>query len=508
MNHAIRPVVAAMALLLTGALAAPAAAAPAAAAPGDYLPLTYASAPKATNPGPNDIREGRVEIDPNAARVDIYVILGRDPGAWVRRAIADVGVKDEAGACHPAVEIVASNAGTLDDPRHPVVRRPGETTLPSEPSTDYGAVIFARRQPVRLVDGLVPDCGQVQITDAAGRVLSTTPLSFTHRPNGAVRLGLGATAYAPAQQRLNKTQSYGYIVHNAAVSGRIYDGRVTVAAPAGVTAAVSSSGPFDDYHHEFRLTLRLTKPGWTSVTVRVSAGNADPIAEVIKVYGAGGPPPTPTGSLAGRTFAATAAWWDADYLTHWSVRAALWFLDNRFVHVGVPKGGRPKCTAAMVDPDRYGGCQRYWWHKQSNALRIGYWDGSVRGRSIRYYRPEGSASIDYTHPVGVPQAGTRLRGTWHDVIEGVEESTTTLVLRKDGTFRFRTNEWANFGRGRYAVGRNGRITLRYRDGKVAVRTVAFGKNRRGRLDPHHTGILLSTPGRHGALRAAWLTHGG
>lgn len=497
-------------VLATTLLLAPVATvAPASAEPTDYLPVTTAKVRAADPPAPNDITLGEVEVDPNFGMVRVVVHINRDPGQWVRRAITQLGVKDAAGACQPAVEIVTSNAAYNYNDDDTAVRRPGETTLPKEQDEIYnGRVMNGYRDYVPLLDGLVPNCGQNHITSASGRVLSSGPLTFAHRPVGQVALRMGPAEYAhPEQFPLNRPQPYSFTVDSK--QQRAYDGKFTVAAPAGVTVKMGTgeNGPAFDGYHVVNFDLTVSTPGWKRITIRATAGNADPVSQTFTVYGVGGRPPTPTGSLAGRRFASSKSWYDEVNGYGYPLRHSLWFLDKRFAYVGVPPQGKPTCTAAQVKPRSYTGCKRYWWNKESNVLQIGTWIGSVRGRTLRYYLPGSGKAYDFTHPIGTPPAGTRFRGTWRDDLHSsVFPVTVALTLRRDGTFRMKqVADRTTYTRGRYVVGANGRMTLRYRSGKRVVRTLAIGKNSRGKLDPHHTGIFLSLPHLPTEAKAAWLT---
>lgn len=476
-----------------------------------YLDVRLAKASLVSTPGPNDLTRGEVEVDPNSGMVNVVIHISRDPGQWVRRAITTLGVKNASGTCQPAVEVVSSNASYNYDT---VVRRPGETTLPKEQDEIYiGSVLNGSRTHVPLLDGLEPDCGKIEVTNANGVVLTTTQLgTFTRQPVTEVSLTVGKDEYTnPEQIPLNRTEEFSLLVSTSG-SKRAYDGRITIQAPDGVTVKPHGSPDgviFDGsgYHH-FRFDITVAEPGWKQVTLRADAGNADPVSHTFKVYGVGGRPPVATGSLAGRKFASRTSWYDEVNGYNYPLRQSVWFLNDRFAYVGVPPQGKPTCTAANVKSSSYTGCKRYWWNKESNVLQIGTWIGSVHGRTLRYYLPRSGRAYDFTHPFGTAPAGKRYQGRWSDVISSDYDSLKVfLTLRRDGTFVLKVDAYAasSTTRGRYRIDANGRLTLRYRSGKTGVRTLGIGRSKTGQLTPS-AGLFLSLPKLpRPTTKAAWLT---
>lgn len=307
------------------------------------------------------------------------------------------------------------------------------------------------------------------------------------------------------QFRLDRPARFDYQIR---ASAPVDDATIQVNVPDGVTYTTDSETTFDGIGHDFTFVLTVAEAGWKTVTVRVAAAGATTATLTLRVYGVGGPPPTATGSLAGRAFASSSGYYNDDAGWLFPRRDLVWFLDGKFVYLGVPQRGRPTCTAAMVKPSRFYGCQRYWWNKERNLLQIGTWIGSVQGRTLRYFSTLSGLPWDLSHPVGTAPAGKRFQGTWREAMWQAEVQTVvTLTLRQGGTFvlKQKADNKVTTYQGRYVIGKNGRLVLKRRNGTTAVRTLAIGKNRRGRLDPHHSGMFLSMPGLTGAAKSGWLT---
>ncbi|WP_109507931.1 hypothetical protein [Nocardioides speluncae] len=292
----------------------------------------------------------------------------------------------------------------------------------------------------------------------------------------------------------------GYFELHVTTDGPVADGTVRFETPRGVKVDFYDWEQGWDFEggggQTWYLTLTNNRAGWSRVTLVVDAANAEPVRVPFQIYAPGGPTPPATGNLAGRRYAASGSDYFPPSGYSYSIREAVWFLDRRFAYVGVPRHGKPTCTAAKVNPNSFTGCQRYWWDKAANRLQVGKWAGRVHARSLDYF------NYRYTHRVGMPAAGKRFGGAWTDWLHYYGSNVTfRLRLNADGSFR-----WVKDGkvsRGRYAVGANGRLTLRFRNGHTEVRTLLVGLNRHGKQDPRATGLLLSLPDKD--LRAVWLT---
>ncbi|WP_154402768.1 hypothetical protein [Nocardioides speluncae] len=489
--------------------------------PADYHPLTTftADTPGDVTPGTSDLAGFTLRLDPNYGQVDVDGSLGADPGRWVRRVIATLGNLDNEGTCQAAVEVVSSTmAGSTDDVNIALaVRLPGETTLPPEREFSLGRFTGWREQ-AALLENLVPDCGSVRMVNATGATLDSGVATLVQRP--AEETGVEVSPRGvPARQFLLGTPTRFRIRVERTLPNPVYDGLITVTAPADLEVRHGRSPNWEGriYDHYFTLiSTGETKPGWKRVTVRATSGNADPATYEFWTY-AIGPPPERTGSLSGRRYAAR---FDHEGAQHpaarevaargpgpaYSQRETLWFLSDRLVFLGVPTRGKPTCTPDKVVPDSYTGCQHYWWNKESNLLQIGRWVGRVTATGIVYHHPVHNVPVRFEHRFGTARAGTRYRGTWTDQIyRGNEEwiLTVRLTLRRDGTFTLAQSESGLISRmrGRYRINQDGRLTLRLRDGKTVTRTIVIGKNRRGRLDPGNAGIFINLPQK---ATGAWL----
>lgn len=472
--------------------------APAHADAADYDPITTAKADDradVTTPT-SDLATATVKINPNVGAVTLDARLTTPPASYIRRAVIALGTTDDAGVCQTAAEIVASNASY-----DLVVRRPDEVTFPAEAHPPGGDIEGETYRSEPLVEGLVPDCGTVQLTNKRGAVLDTAELTFARTAIRQVTLTVRVPKGLQQQDRLTSTSTNPVSVGTGGYgwSSWAYDGTVTVDAPDAVKVELTAGDGdycygqtepiFNESTASFCFDVTVLRGGVHTVRFTFDAGNADPVMTTVQFYAPGGPLPPATGDLTGRYFALFEKFGMTSAYS-WGARGSMWFLDRHFVYIGAPLHGRPTCTAAKVDPAKFFGCQRYWWDKERNVLQVGRWRGSVHPRRINYISHPHHSDQSYRFPVGLAPRGKRFATTWRYTSDMDGLTKARLRLTRDGRFELTVNRRTS--RGRYAVGTAGRLRLTYRSGRVVVHTFAIGRNQRGRLDPA-AGVLLSLP---------------
>lgn len=434
-------------------------------------------------PPEDNVADGIVTVDPNLEKARVQA----DLEVWtsdLRVLVTALGTKTNTGACQPTVELVATNKSD-----ELVVRTPGETTAPADNKDPNG--IDATVRDAALLTGKVLECARFRLLDAEGTVVDTAkPSVFTSWPTANINLRISGPHYRQAPVGT-------WLRHRLAVSAdpRGYDGRLALQVPDGVQ--VRNVSPLT-FHGVARLVVtfevRATTRGLHPVRLRASADNARAATSaLLYIWGPGGPHLPGTDSLAGRKVANFWNYCKPDGVTCQRRRSALWFLDNGLVYVGVPRHGAPTCVPAKVDPKTDRGCQRYWWDKRRGLLQVGRWIGSVHDGWIEY------RGYGHSHNFGLARRGTRYHvNLVCDEWQCGDPRLRDLRLTRTGRFVLKSGTWDDVrtARGRYAIGARGRLTLRFRSGRVEVRTLGIGRgpSPTGRLAPQFHGVLLSLPG--------------
>lgn len=434
-------------------------------------------------PPENNVADGIVTVDPNLRSARVQA----DLEVWtseLRTLVTALGTKTDTGACQPTVELVATNKSD-----ELVVRTPGETTTPADNKDANG--IDATVRGAALLAGKVLECARFRLLDAEGNVVDTAaPSFFKSWPTAGIDLWISGPDYRQAPVGT-------WLRHRLAVSAdpRGYDGRLALQVPAGVQVRKVSPLTF---HGLARLVVtfevRATTRGLHAIRLRASAGNARAATSaLLHIWAPGGPHLPGTGSLAGRKVANFWNYCTPDGVTCQRRRSALWFLGNGLVYVGVPRHGAPTCTPAQVRPQSDRGCQRYWWDKQRGLLQVGRWIGRVDDGWIEY------RGYSHSHDFGLARRSTRYQvNLVCDEWQCGDPRLRELRLTRTGRFVLKSGTWGAIrtARGRYVIGARGRLTLRFRSGRVEVRTLGIGRgpSPAGRLAPQHHGVLLSLPG--------------
>lgn len=192
-----------------------------------------------------------------------------------------------------------------------------------------------------------------------------------------------------------------------------------------------------------------------------------------------------------------------------------YFANDRFVHVGLPKGGLPNCSRANAKRDSDGniesGCVRYTFNPRSGALRI----DKLRGK---FTAKKGKSSVEFDdktyYLATIPKAGSRIQTTLINrgfrgmcgLILGCTTWKENLGLDNRGRFvRSRSSITSMGGAGApfvwgasfppdeygtYRILGKGRIQLRFQDGSVSTETIAVQHDSKGRPDPVKEGLIL------------------
>lgn len=480
------------ALLAAPSTAPTPAAATAAEAPETYHPITDIrfAGDAGDAPRGGDLRSGRVSIDPNRDSIDLTVFIFAAQGA-TRRVVYRLGTRNASGGCAVKHELVASNRSNAV-----VVRRPGGAGAPTASLRPNREEIVAWSHSALALHGFVPTCGSLRLESGTGKVLDRATPSYRHRPTANARL---TTSHLPLRtQTVGEWRTYGLSFRADPIA---YDVRAVVDAPDGVEAEpVGGRIPYA-WADQVGYRVRVTEPGLHAVTVRVVAGNAT-ATRTAYIYAPAGEPIPATGNLAGRRFAHTSRLGIAED-RRFGNRSSIWFLDDEFAYVGFPFGGHPTCT--RPDNNRATGCKLYRYDRERNLLQIGTRFGRIDGRTLDV------GGEWFNHPYGLAKAGTRLHGTWTydartDDWGTLVGSRVRLALTSSGRFAYTVTNWRGdtVSRGRYRIGEQGRLFLRYRSGATQTRMLGIAQDATGRLDASRgiaftlaVGSPLGTPARDG-----------
>lgn len=235
-------------------------------------------------------------------------------------------------------------------------------------------------------------------------------------------------------------------------------------------------------------------PGFHSLTVTVSADDAEPVtASLPHLWAPGGPPLSATGSLAGRAYGWSGTVSGVTGESSSRVTNMVTFVDSRYAYVGLPPRGVPRC------PTR--GCVRYYYDVSTGFVQVGdrrigqvlgprlYLEGFASGDVWDY--PDFVIGEVLDRPVGMPKH-QKYSGTWSYRSRDYPDGLTyqRLTLSRSGTFRL-AFEWDGGPRrrlrGEYRLGRRGHLVLRGRSstnalhGTLLVRENLFGIQKPGTL---------------------------
>lgn len=254
-------------------------------------------------------------------------------------------------------------------------------------------------------------------------------------------------------------------------------------------------GTLDDrstsYGHDLKVKLKGKKPSTLTLTVAADGG----WTATQKVRIAHKAKPTKLPSLAGRYW-----WgWEPVQLDQGWSNVALWFVDEKFVHIGFPSGaGKPKCKKVTKT------CKKYGYNAKTGKVKVGSKAGKVTSAGLKLGKQA-------YYPLSLPKPGSKLSvALVHNDFSGncllaCTTWTDRLFLTKAGRFTLTRMSIGSIGApgsgtvvgvvppdqtGSYKVLSRGRIELRYDDGSRKVRTIGVEHDLRGKPNPGVAGVVL------------------
>lgn len=254
-------------------------------------------------------------------------------------------------------------------------------------------------------------------------------------------------------------------------------------------------GTLDDrstsYGNEVKVKLKGKKTSTLKLAVTADGG----WTATQKIRIAHEAKPTKLKSLAGRYW-----WgWEAVQLDQGWSNVALWFVDERFVHVGFPSGaGKPKCKKVSKT------CKKYGYNAKTGKVKVGSKSGKVTSAGLKLGKQA-------YYPLSLPKPGSKLSvALVHNDFSGFcgiycTTWTDRLFLTKAGRFTLTRMSIGSIGvpgsgtivgvvppdqTGKYKVLSRGRIELRYDDGSRKVRTIGVEHDLRGKPNPGVAGVVL------------------
>jgi hypothetical protein len=242
-------------------------------------------------------------------------------------------------------------------------------------------------------------------------------------------------------------------------------------------------------------TVRVKLKGKKPRTLTLTATAAGGYSATTKVTIARAAKPTRLRSLAGRYY-----WgFETGRLdVGWS-NVALWFTDDRFVHLGFPeKAGQPTCARVSKT------CKRYTYDPRTGKVRVGKQSGRVTSASLKLGKQT-------YNPLSLPKRGSRLEVALirHDYTGFCGTSCVTwterLFLDRQGRFTQTRLTIGSIGApgtgttssvvppdqtGTYQVLGKGRIRLSYADGTRRTTTLGVEQDLTGKPNAGVAGVVL------------------
>ncbi len=282
------------------------------------------------------------------------------------------------------------------------------------------------------------------------------------------------------------------------VSVQIHGSRGLTVSPARWQLATVTAGAVSSR----RVRVKLAHHGRATATASVTVtGGGQRISQVTHVHR---PPPAlaapAPGQLPGRYFWGT----NIDLTQSWDNRGVV-FVNADWAYRGFPPHGIPSCPAAGIAHGSGDGCVRYRYNPHTRRVNVGGENGSLTDGSLQL-GTQGYA------PLVIPRAGavydvSLLQQGYTGICPlSCVTYTDYLQLSADGAFSFGSQTIGTLGfpggsftsgsvlppdqYGRYEVDRRGRLRLTFANGKVRTYTFAVQTNKRGRPDPHHSGLML------------------
>jgi len=479
--------------------------------------------PAGDGPEPaRDLVSAAVSYEPAAGALTFRLELAGPPPPSEDAQILGALGRLEEGVCVAPTMILA----TLLPGDTTVWLRDDDGAVPAESSGDAQREVAGSRVTLSATDpalrGQAAECALAIISDAATATVNWDETEV-FRVNEVKAAKLKATVRGPAKLRRGAAAKVEVRVSNpgnAAARGvRLRIGLKGRASLRPKAKALGTIGP--GKARTVKATVRAAgrAKGTIRLTARATAKNAkaasaaDRIA--VRVPRPRRPPPATGGGPAGRLF-----WGFEPYQYDRSAGViGLYFANRRFVHLGMPEGGLPRCgrvTAKRKDGETTPGCLRYSYDRRTGRVRIGKSKGTYRNGKLKLQMKESAWQIAGKSWYGssLPGRGSRfgvqLRSAGYYGLCGVTPYCSTwqenLTLTRDGRFGRQRSSLTTSGggalpfvaigklgpdeRGRYKVLSRSRIRFRYASGKTEVQTIAVQLDRRGRPDAAREGLLL------------------
>lgn len=219
------------------------------------------------------------------------------------------------------------------------------------------------------------------------------------------------------------------------------------------------------------------------------------------------PKPKKVKSLAGRSYWASTTGSGSDAI--WQVHG-LTFVNNKWVYVGVPKSGTPKCSKKVKE------CKRYSYSAKKGTLKIGKLRAKVNSEGVKVTKPakKSDPKVMYTPLKGLKK-GSKISAKL-EYIDGSGPCPPScrswwdkLTLKKNGTFTRNPGSISTFGfipyqtfvstsgpvkKGTYKILSKNRIRFTWKDAetgktKKETRTIGIDQNELGKHNPKY-GLLI------------------
>ena len=219
------------------------------------------------------------------------------------------------------------------------------------------------------------------------------------------------------------------------------------------------------------------------------------------------PKPKKVKSLKGRSYWASTTGSGSQAI--WQVHG-LTFVNKKWVYVGVPKSGTPKCSKKVKE------CKRYSYSASKGTLKIGKLRAKVNSEGIKVTKPakKSDPKVTYT-PLKSVKKGSKIAAKL-EYIDGSGPCPPScrswwdnLTLKKNGTFTRNPGSISTFGlipyqtfvstsgpvkKGTYKILSKNRIRFTWKDAetgktKKETRTIGIDQNALGKHNPKY-GLLI------------------
>lgn len=401
-----------------------------------------------TEPGNFDLTNAWIEVDPNTGetRVNYWLQNADKPfpvsSDLVAFLVARVGTL-EGSSCVPVAEIVVSTGS-----HETIVRTPGADDWPTDSEGRPGLIDRPDTVADPLLEGVTLDCYVWRVYDQVTKTLrdKSPRASFLEQDPYDVAFTLHDKPRARAH--VGQPVDLGVVIEhwNWFDRPRLYDRMVSVEPGPGVTVGAFDGDLGDEPLLEVgyavvTIPITVTEEGEHTVEVTVTAGNGVSASQTFAFFVPFTPPDWSDSLADHHVFEPVTS--DARVTPP---VASLWFLDDTWAYFGQPVA-LPDCTGANPDETTVRqGCVPYWYDAATGQVQVGDWRGTVFDDHLLF------DGFDYTHRATQPVPGATYglevrnhRGYWcsgsraasRQLLGNFCNETTTLRLRKDGTYEFR-----------------------------------------------------------------------